>query len=76
MFDNVIEKIKNKNIYSIEGNIGAGKTTLINLINKYNNNIIVIEEPIKEWKNLGGNNLLNEFYTNPKRWGFFLSSIQ
>ena len=30
-----IEKIKSKKIYALEGNIGAGKTTITNLINRF-----------------------------------------
>ena len=29
-----------------------------------------IEEPVKEWQNLGGMNLLEAFYNNPERWSF------
>ena len=29
-----------------------------------------IEEPVKQWQNLGGMNLLDSFYSDPKRWGF------
>ena len=29
-----------------------------------------IEEPIYQWQNVGGHNLLDYFYKNPKRWGF------
>jgi deoxyguanosine kinase len=31
-----------------------------------------IEEPVAEWQNLGGKqiNMLEKYYTEPKRWGF------
>ena len=66
----LIEKIKTKKIYALEGNIGAGKTTILNILSNYFKDIEFVEEPVKEWQNLGGENLLNSFYTDPKRWGF------
>ena len=65
-----IEKIKTKKIYALEGNIGAGKTTILKLIAKNFKDVEFVEEPVKEWQNLGGMNLLDSFYSNPQRWGF------
>ena len=65
-----IEKIKTKKIYALEGNIGAGKTTILKLLGKHFKDVEFVEEPVKEWQNLGGMNLLDSFYTNPQRWGF------
>ncbi len=65
-----IEKIKSKKIYALEGNIGAGKTTILKIIGKHFKDVEFVEEPVKEWQNLGGMNLLDAFYSNPKRWGF------
>ena len=59
-----------KKIFSIEGNIGAGKTTLLQLLEKQIPNCKVIYEPVSEWKNVGGTDLLKSFYTEPKRWCF------
>lgn len=59
-----------KKIFSIEGNIGAGKTTLLELLEKQIPNCKVIYEPVDEWKNIGGNDLLKSFYDDPKRWAF------
>ena len=59
-----------KKIFSIEGNIGAGKTTLLGLLEKQIPNCKVIYEPVNEWKNVGGTDLLKSFYTEPKRWCF------
>lgn len=59
-----------KKLFAIEGNIGAGKTTLLNLIEKTIPNTLILFEPVEEWKTLGGDNLLNCFYSNPKRWCF------
>lgn len=59
-----------KKIFSIEGNIGAGKTTLLELLENKIPNCKVIYEPVNEWKDLGGDNLLENFYSEPKRWAF------
>ena len=65
-----IERIKTKKIYALEGNIGAGKTTVLKIMEKNFKDVELVEEPVKEWQNLGGMNLLDSFYSNPKRWGF------
>ena len=65
-----IEKIKSKKIYALEGNIGSGKTTIMKIISNHFKDVEFIEEPVKQWQNLGGMNLLDSFYSDPKRWGF------
>ena len=65
-----IEKIKSKKIYALEGNIGAGKTTTMKIISNNFHDVEFVEEPVKNWQNLGGMNLLDSFYSDPKRWGF------
>lgn len=59
-----------KRVFIIEGNIGAGKSTLLNLLEKSFQNIYAIYEPVDKWKNIGGANLLEDFYSLPERWGF------
>lgn len=49
--------IQTRNIF-IEGNIGAGKSTLINYLAKYDS-IKIHQEPVDKWQNLNGFNLLN-----------------
>lgn len=49
--------LKQKKTIVIEGNIGCGKTTLINNL-----------EPIEKWSNFHGTNLLKLMYDNPTRW--------
>ena len=66
----LIEKIKTKKIYALEGNIGAGKTTMMKIIGQYFTSVEFVEEPVSQWQNLGGMNLLEAFYSDPKRWGF------
>lgn len=58
---------------SLEGNIGSGKTTLFNILKTKYKNKIFIDEPIDEWqaiKNKDGNNILELFYSDPKKWSF------
>ena len=67
-------------ILTIEGNIGAGKSTLItklieNLRNDINSNrkIIYLQEPVDEWckiKSKDNLNMLELFYSNPKKYAF------
>ena len=61
-------------IYSIDGLIGSGKSTLVqklketlNKIQISNKKIVFIEEPVKEWIESG---LLKKYYEDPKRWGY------
>src|SRR5271170_5009913 len=66
----------------LEGNIGAGKSTLIKLLSP-NPNLEVIPEPTDKWQhNAGGENLLELFYKDTPRWAYtfqsnaFLTRIQ
>ena len=65
-----IQKLKSKKIYTIEGNIGAGKTTILKIIGKNFDDVTFVEGPVSQWQNLGGENLLEKFYQDPERWGF------
>lgn len=62
-------------IVSIEGNIGSGKSTLIEHLKKYyrKEDIIYLEEPVKEWTNIkdkNGTNILIKFYGDQKKYSF------
>ena len=62
-----------KKYISIEGNIGAGKTTLINSICKRTDTISFIKEDINRWTNIvPDNNLLELFYYDPIKYGYML----
>lgn len=57
-----------KPIFYLEGNIGAGKSTLakgLAELNKYK----VVAEPVKEWQNVEGFNLLNLLSQDRNTWG-------
>ena len=63
-------------IYSIEGNIGSGKSTLVRILKKYfkdNDNIIFADEPVEEWMSIKDNNgedILSKFYRDQHKYGF------
>ena len=43
-------------IITIEGNIGSGKSTIINYLKTINNkDIVFIDEPVNEWLNIKSN---------------------
>lgn len=61
--------LKQRKTIVIEGNIGCGKTTLINNLQKISDfDTITIREPIEKWSNFHGINLLKLMYDNPTRW--------
>ena len=70
MNSHAFQKLKTKRVYSIEGNIGAGKTTILKIIEKSIDDVYFVEEPVSQWQNVGGFNLLEKFYEDPDRWGF------
>jgi deoxyadenosine/deoxycytidine kinase len=84
------EKNTNKKIiFSIEGNIGVGKSTFIKLLKekllvgtesslKKKKTIDFLDEPIDEWLNIKDENninILDYFYKDKNRWGYTFQSI-
>ena len=60
-------------IFSLEGNIGSGKSTLIRILQKKYTNIIFVLEPIDEWaliKDDNEENILTKFYNNQEKYAF------
>jgi deoxyadenosine/deoxycytidine kinase len=57
-----------KKYFFIEGNVGSGKTFVIELLRLYlkSYNIIFKEEPVSKWRKVG---IFGEYYKNPSRWG-------
>ena len=63
--------------FLVEGNIGCGKTTLLDKLGE-NNNFEVIREPVNLWieiKGSNGNNLLQEFYEDPQRYSYLFQTM-
>lgn len=51
----------------IEGNIGSGKSTFLEHFKGYEE-ICTVPEPVDDWTDFGGINLLQRFYDDPKEW--------
>lgn len=69
-------------IFIVEGNVGAGKSTFLKIIQHYLN-VQVVSEPLERWQNVGGtDNLIEKFYQDMHRWGYtfqtyvFITRIQ
>ena len=70
---------------SIEGNIGAGKSTLFAKLKQYvldnnlQNKVIFIDEPLEIWKGITdpttGKTILELFYENPSKWSFSFQTM-
>ena len=64
-------------IYFVEGNIGCGKTTILDAIQKYIrerniSDIEVIYEPVRKWQEMG---LLDKFYKDINRWSYTFQNV-
>jgi deoxycitidine kinase/deoxyguanosine kinase len=60
-------------IISLEGNVGAGKSTLFNLIQKTFPDAYYLREPLEAWQAINNNpelNILEKYYTDINRWAF------
>lgn len=63
-------------MYILEGNIGAGKSTFLKLIEKACSDISVVQEPHENWfKPVGGTSLFEQFYHDPKRWAYTTETL-
>ena len=69
----------NKIIVSVEGNIGVGKSTFINILkSKWPYGCEVISEPVDIWKNItnsDGKNILQMFYEDIPRWAYSFQNV-
>jgi deoxyadenosine/deoxycytidine kinase len=65
-------------IFTIEGNIGSGKSTLVEMLKNTLTDIkkirvIYLPEPVKVWesiKDIDGKNVIEKYYENPKKYAF------
>ena len=60
-------------LISVEGNIGAGKSTFLERLQKEWPDVTVIMEPVGTWmsvKDSSGKSLLDYFYEDKKRWSY------
>lgn len=58
----------NAPLLSIEGNIGVGKSTFLKILHKVLPYVSVVSEPVDEWQDISGHNLLDVFYKDGARW--------
>lgn len=64
-------------IISIEGNIGAAKSTLLSLLPE-SNDIHKIQEAVDQWINLkdkSGTSILEHFYQDKQKWTYLFQSV-
>ena len=67
-----------KYIFSVEGNIGSGKSTLVRLLKEKLNdilpyyNVIFLQEPVDEWTTIKDDegNIIEKFYADNNKWAF------
>jgi deoxycitidine kinase/deoxyguanosine kinase len=65
-------------LFSVEGNIGSGKSTLIHALKKEfdtisNLPVVFVDEPVTQWQSIQseeGKNMIELFYGNPSRYSF------
>jgi len=63
-------------MFLIEGNIGAGKSTFLQLIKAKLPHLDVIFEPVNVWQTAEhGKSLLQNFYTDTNRWAYTMESF-
>lgn len=63
-------------MYIVEGNIGAGKSTFLQLIGKHMPHVSIALEPLNDWQNEQyGQSLLKNFYDDTKRWAYTLETL-
>eukprot|EP01023_Acetabularia_acetabulum_P039135 TRINITY_DN3755_c1_g1_i6.p1 TRINITY_DN3755_c1_g1~~TRINITY_DN3755_c1_g1_i6.p1 ORF type:complete len:723 (-),score=101.61 TRINITY_DN3755_c1_g1_i6:3163-5331(-) len=80
--DHLKKELVRNSVITLEGNIGAGKTTFLNALAPHlGEKIKVFEEPVAEWQEVNNTvkisddqpdnfNLLQEFYSHPKTGAF------
>ena len=65
-------------IFSVEGNIGSGKSTLVKMLKEHlkkikNTEVIYLPEPVAEWESIkdsDGKNAIEKYYENPDKYAF------
>ena len=65
-------------LFSVEGNIGSGKSTLVKMLKEHlktikNTNVIYLPEPVSVWESIkakDGKNAIEKYYENPEKYAF------
>ncbi|KAL7643727.1 UNVERIFIED_CONTAM: hypothetical protein RMT77_005733 [Armadillidium vulgare] len=61
--------LKNKLLVCLEGNIASGKSSILNTF-KRDPAASIYPEPVDEWRNYNGTNLLEKMYNDPEKYMF------
>lgn len=62
-------------MYIVEGNIGAGKSTFLRLVEKHLPSVSVLYEPVAAWQQVSsGESILENFYKDPHRWAYTMET--
>lgn len=63
-------------MYLVEGNIGAGKSTFLQLVKNNLPHLNVLFEPVNVWQNeQHGKSLLQNFYNDSPRWAYSMETF-
>jgi deoxyguanosine kinase len=65
-------------LISIDGNIGVGKSTLVEKLKKELNNTEFLQEPVNIWLDMRDNNnenILDKFYKDKNRWSYTFQNL-
>lgn len=65
-------------LISIDGNIGAGKTTILNSLREACPDLHLVKEPVQEWMQMNdekGRNILELFYSDIERWAYTFQHV-
>jgi deoxyguanosine kinase len=60
-------------LLSLEGNIGSGKSTILQALKEKHPDWIFVDEPVGDWlalRNESGESLLEVFYKDKRRWSY------
>ena len=72
-----LKEIQRPIVLSVEGNIGAGKSTFLRVMESHFGveNVEFIPEPVHLWTNCNGHNMLEAFYSDSKRYAYMFQSF-
>ncbi len=63
-------------MYILEGNIGVGKSTFLNMLKENLPELEILTEPLNNWTNqIFGQSLLENFYKDTSRWAYTLENL-
>jgi deoxyguanosine kinase len=65
-------------LFSIEGNIGSGKSSLSKILKEQLNNTVIFDEPVQDWNSFtdeNNNTVLKNFYSDKTKYGFQFNMV-